>query len=174
MARLLRGVGDFTAQVVRLLSPQQPPLEVPDDPGADEWVTAHGWRLFDSERRPTAPETPVSSPLDMRVESEPARGRPEVGTLLGEGHVAAASEVRQEEARHVAMESEVRQQVGREEAKLPADVLAAHFISTDVQHLSRGRDSPAAARAVLDVIAAASPDLAVLPQPPASKKKENR
>ena len=138
MARLLRGVVDFTAQVVRLLSPQQP-LEVPDDPGAEEWVTAHGRRIFDSEPRRTAPETPVNLPPDMRVESEPARVRPEVGTLLGNDHVAAASEVRQEEAQHVATESEVRQRVGREETKRLADTLAAHFVGTDVRHLSRGR-----------------------------------
>ena len=126
-------MGDFTAQVVRLLLPH-PTLEVPDDPRAEEWVT-HGRRIHDSEPRPTAPRTMVSSPPDVRVESEPARAKPDVGTLLEEGHVATASEVRQEEARRVATESEVRRHVKREETRWLADILAEHFADMDVRHL---------------------------------------
>ena len=58
-----------------------------------------------------------------------------MGTLLEEGHVAAASEVRQEEARCVTTESEVRQHVRQEETRQLADMLAEHFADMDVQHL---------------------------------------
>ena len=73
MARLFNRVGEVTQRVVQLLSPY-PTLEVPDDQGAEEWVTRGRTNLrgHDSEPRPTAPQTPEGSPPAARVETEPA------------------------------------------------------------------------------------------------------
>ena len=166
---LLRRGGGFISQVAQLLSPQQPPLDVPDSPSAEEWVTDR--RVYDSEPRRTTPHTPEDPSPGAQAETEPLRVRPGVGTLLEASQADESSEARQEPARHVPTESEVRQwdqqHIEQEEVKRLATVLADHFKDIDVQHLSR-QDSPEAARAVLNVLhrAAASPDPLELAEPP--------